>query len=275
MDISGVFDDISAQMRRDFEKARKAIVAHSGMKGAAFEDTVRGFLENHLPSSLAVCTGQLFDSTGAQSNQLDVIIYDRHATPVLYRTGEIQVIPIECAYAVIEVKAQLSPSTIPGIIENMLSVRKLVKSACYWFSDGEIILTRHNLYGQEWDIWPVHYFVFAFESSEVDAIGQRITDEHESRKLPLPSRIDCVCILDRAVFLNRHPDGSQDALPGPDTTFAYYETPKALLLFYTLIAHYLNQATLPRFRFSDYIKNVNWGDQPAQAAEPAQDAGKS
>src|SRR5260370_40344766 len=116
MDISGVFDDISAQMRRDFEKARKAIVAHSGMKGAAFEDAVRGFLENYLPPSLAVCTGQLFDSTGAQSNQLDLIIYDRQATPVLYRTGEIRVIPIECAYAVIKVKAQLSPSKIPEII---------------------------------------------------------------------------------------------------------------------------------------------------------------
>src|SRR5260370_751632 len=253
MDISGVFDDISAQMRRDFEKARKAIVAHSGMKGAGFEDAVRGFLESYLPSSLAVCTGQLFDSTGAQSNQLELIIYDREATPVLCRTGEIRVIPIECAYAVIEVKAQLSPSKIPEIIDNMLSVRKLRKSAYYGEAGTPVIWEQHNLYGEPWNIWPVHYFVFAFEASELNAIGQRITEEHESRTLPPPSRIDCVCILDRAVFLNRRHDGSQDALPAPDTEFGYYETPKALLLFYTLIAHYQNQASLPKFRFSDYI----------------------
>jgi hypothetical protein len=221
MNISGLFDEISGQMRGDFEKARRAM-QHGPSKGSAFEDTVRGFLENYLPSSLAVCQGFLIDSTGAQSNQLDVIIYDRDATPVLYRNSETRIIPVECAYAVIEVKGTLNPSTVPNIIENMLSVRKLVKSAWYWFSDGEIILTRHNLYGRQWDIWPVHYFVFAFESSELNAIGQRISEEEQKLELPPHQRIDCVCILDRAVFLNRRPDGSMDSLPSADTTFRHF-----------------------------------------------------
>ena len=107
MEITNLFGSISQKMRADFDEARTAFT-HSGLKGTAFENTVKSFLRAYLPEKLNVCSGQLIDAEGRISKQLDVIIYDAHGTPILKQTGDLQVIPVECAYSVIEVKAHLS-----------------------------------------------------------------------------------------------------------------------------------------------------------------------
>jgi hypothetical protein len=100
MNLTQLFTQISHQMNAEIEAARSA-ASHSGVKGTAFENILKHFLTRHIPDRLGICTGQLVDSTGATSKQLDIIIYDKAHTPVLFRSEGIQVIPNECAYAVI------------------------------------------------------------------------------------------------------------------------------------------------------------------------------
>ncbi len=126
MKIAEIFDEVAKQMRSDFEKAQKA-VNQPGLKGASFEETFRTFLKEYLPRSLDISTGVLVDSLGSISRQLDVIISDSAKTPIFYQSGNTRVIPIECAYAVIEIKAYLNANELKKVFQNMESVRNLKK----------------------------------------------------------------------------------------------------------------------------------------------------
>ena len=141
-------------MRSDFEYAQAAI-KHRGLKGKANEEIFRTFLSEYLPGSLGISTGELIDANGNVSKELDVIIYDREKTPILYRNAITQIIPVECVYAVIEVKSRLTTYELEKTYQNMKMVRNLEKTA-YVEPSGPIIV-KDELYGSKWNIWPINY----------------------------------------------------------------------------------------------------------------------
>lgn len=256
MKVPEIFDEVAKHMRADVEKARMAL-QHPGLKGGSFEEIFRLFLREYFPKSLDISTGILVDSNGNASRQVDVIISDAAKTPVLYKSGDVRVIPVECAYAVIEIKAFLDSGELDKIFENMLSVRRLEKKAYY--PPGGVIVNYEKLYGRQWSIWPLNYFVFAFDSIALMNLGNLIHTAHINRSLPEWSRIDTVCVLDKGVIHNALADGTIDALPEPNSRLNVCETDRALLLFYALISHYLNQARLPSFRFANYLGQLSFG----------------
>ena len=256
MNIAEIFDEVAKQMRSDLKKARIAAAKHPGLKGASFEENFRNFLRQYLPRSLDVSTGVLVDALGSASRQLDVIISDSAKTPIFYRSGEIRVIPVECAYAVIEVKASLDANELDRGFQNMESVKRLRKIA--YIEPAGPIIHRANLYGKEWKIWPINYYVFAYDSIELMTLAEHIDERHQNKKLPEHLRIDTVCVLDKGVICNQRTDGKVDALPQPGSKLYVCKTSRSLLLFYALTSTYFNQARLPNFRFTDYLGKLTF-----------------
>jgi hypothetical protein len=78
------------------------------------------------------------------------------------------------------------------------------------------------------------------------------------KKSFLLTRIDCTCILDKAVICNLHPDGQIDALPVSNSKVLGIFTARALLLFYALISSHLFKAQLPFFQLHEYIRNITF-----------------
>jgi hypothetical protein len=224
---------------------------HPGLKGSSFEEVLRRFLRNYLPRTLDVSTGIIVDSAGRSSRQIDVIISGAAKTPIFYRSGNTRVVPIEGVYSVIEVKANLTTQELGKAFENMKAVRALRKTG-YNIPGGPIVY-RKTLYGRGWDIWPTNYFVFAFDSDPLDKLGPLLASWYTKASLPEWSRIDTICVLNKGVILNQDTQGNFDALPTPGSIVGYYETERALLLFYTLISRYMFQAEMPPFRFNDYL----------------------
>ncbi len=255
MNVAELFAQVANQMRAEVEQARAAI-AHAGLKGGEFEKILKTFLRRHLPSSLDISAGQLVDSKGGVSKQLDVIISDTAKTPILYQNGDVRVVPAECVYSVVEVKAHLGVSDLDGVFENMQSVKGFQKTA--YQNEIDIIDRRVNMYGHKWSIWPINYFVFAYDGADLDAIRQRLDILHTANASPVHSRIDLVCVLDRGVICNRDPNGMVSGLPSPTTHLAAFNTTKSLLLFYVLCSEFLNQAFLPTFRIVDYVRKINF-----------------
>jgi len=255
VDIVRIFENVANQMRSDFEKARHA-VQHPGLKGTAFEETFRTFLRNYLPQSLNVSTGVIVDSHGGFSRQLDVIVSDTAKTPIFFSSGDVRVMPVEPVYAVIEVKSYLNTDELKRIFENMLSVRGLKKTA-YHKPTGAIIYTS-NLYGKEWDIWPINYYVFAYDSIKLDTLTGYIEKTNQEMQLPIHSRIDTVCVLDKGVICNCYTDNKLYATPGHGSTLIAYETTRSLLFFYTLTIHLLNQVTMPNLQFLPYLGKIEF-----------------
>jgi len=201
-------------MRLDFEYAQ-AVIKHRGLKGGSNEEIFRTFLIEYLPKSLGISTWELVDTNGNVSRQLDVIIYDSAKTPIFYRNANTQVIPVECAYAVIEVKAKLDKRELYKTYENMKTVRGLEKTAFIKPSDDSIPKDNLNLYGMNCDIWPINYYIFAYNSIKLKNLAKHMKQKHQSEKLPVDSRIDTVCVLNKGVICNQDLHGTINALPDP------------------------------------------------------------
>lgn len=253
MNIKEIFDEVSDQMKSDFIKAQKSL-SHAGLKGDANEETVKKFLRQYLPKVLDITTGMLVDSDGNQSRQLDIIICDSSKTPIFFQSGETRVIPIECAYAVIEVKAFLDKTELEKSLENMLSVKSLSKKA-YFNQKGAIIYTL-SLFGKKWDHWPIQHFVFAYNSTGLESVLTNLNSYQNSNDIH--KRIDTICVLEKGVIMNQGPDGMFSALPVPGSKAVVSGTSKPLLLFYTLISVVLNQASMKPFNLMPYIKNMSF-----------------
>lgn len=96
----------------------KAGFTHNTPKGDGGEALVARFLREHLPEQIGATAGQVIDSAGAMSKQVDVVLYDRMRTPMLFTSpnGRDSLIPVEGVLAVIEVKTHLKKAMLPGIL---------------------------------------------------------------------------------------------------------------------------------------------------------------
>lgn len=257
MKIVDVFDSVSQQMQTDLKEAR-AVIEHAGVKGGALEESFRTFLRKYLPRSLDVSTGILVDSTGNVSRQLDVIISDASKTPIFYQKGDVRVIPCECAYAAVEVKTKLGPAEVTAATENMRSVKALQKSA--YVGQNGMIKFVSKLYGRECDIWPTMYFVFAFESLQMEPVFARHIETNHLSTASVEAHIDAICVLGEFVIFNKLSSGLFDALPAPGSTPVCLPTERSLLFFFTLLSTYFNQARMPHFNFLPYLGNMEFGE---------------
>jgi hypothetical protein len=255
MDLAGVFAQVANKMRADMEAARSAL-SHPGLKGGAFEEAFRQFLRDYLPDNLDVSTGQLVDSCGRMARQLDVVISDRARTPILFQSSQTRVIPVACVYAVIEVKAHIDTSELDSILTNMDSVRALEKLA---FTPDYPVVRTISVYDQPAQIWPVMYFVFAFEGIDIQTVAKNLAVRQLSR--PANRRIDMICVLDQGVICNCSPDQSAYVCtPNPTSLLTAVRTKKALLLFYTLLSVPLSRVWMPILEFSKYLGQMTFGD---------------
>ena len=161
---------------------------------------------------------------------------------------------IECAYAVIEVKAYLDKTELEKSYKNMQSVKALVKKA--YFEQKGAIVGSQTLYGKEWSFWPIQHFVFAFDSPSLDTVLNNLNayqNNHEIHK-----RIDSICILGKGVIMNQTQAGMYSALPEPGSKTVASFTSKPLLFFYALISVFLNQASMKFFNLAPYIKEMKF-----------------
>jgi len=240
----------------EWERIKESL-PHAGLKGTAFEGEFNKFLRGYIPASFAISSGIVVDGSGNESKQLDVIIHDALKTPLLFNESGINVIPIECVYAVIEVKSNIdSTKTVGDIFENMKSVKDLKKTSYIHPSGG----TKKTVteYGSEWDIWPTNYFVFALDSMKLTTIGDELNKKNQDENRETSKRIDCICVLNEGVIMNKLKSGKYSALPEPGSIIIASLTKKPLLFFYRLISNHLLQAWMPSFQFTDYTKDVRY-----------------
>lgn len=251
MDIKQIFSEVSTQMRADFSRSQQSL-SHTGLKGGANEEIVRQFFRQYFPKTLDVTSGTLVDSAGGISKQLDIILSDAAKSPIFFQAADVRVIPVECAYSVIEVKAYLDKKELERCYENMNSCKSLKK--CAYFEQKGHITYPNTLFGTEWPFFPLSYFVFAFDSIGLESIVTNLSELQKSSDVH--QRIDAICTLDKGVVLNRTKKGLYSALPEPEATLICATTQQSLLLFYAVTSIILNQARMPNFNIQPYIQKI-------------------
>lgn len=123
-----LLESVASEVERSLADAR-SLIAHEGEKGGASEDVWRGLLRRHLPLRYQVDTGFVVDSNDQFSEQIDIIIFDRQYSPLVFELGARRIFPAESIYAVFEAKQTANSRTVAAARQKAASVRRLHRTS--------------------------------------------------------------------------------------------------------------------------------------------------
>jgi hypothetical protein len=116
----------------------RSVGSHSVAIGDDSELNWRGMLQSIMPTRYCVSKGFAIDPDGKRSDQIDLLIYDHHFSPVLLDVGDYLFVPAEAVFAALEVKQTMDRGTIEYAAGKVASVRKLRRtSAPVPYVEGE------------------------------------------------------------------------------------------------------------------------------------------
>jgi hypothetical protein len=107
----------------------RSSLKHSVTKGDATELKWISMLGKHLPKRYGVKKAQVLDCHGEISEQLDMVIFDCHYTPLILNEDGACYIPAEGVYAVFEIKQDISKEHIEYAGQKIASVRRLARTS--------------------------------------------------------------------------------------------------------------------------------------------------
>lgn len=86
-------------------------------------------LSGHLPNRYQVATGVVIDHEGTESDYIDIIIYDRYYSPIVFDYNGVLYVPAESVFAAIETKQSLNKTHIEYASDKAKSVRSLKRTS--------------------------------------------------------------------------------------------------------------------------------------------------
>ncbi len=128
INIREIFLGLQNQMRSKLTLNRR-IIAHPVTKGDASELEWIDMLSLYMPQRYRVDKGFVIDCKGNISDQIDIVIFDRHYSPFILRQNGATYLPAESVYAIIEVKPTLDKNNLNYAARKASSVRKLHRTA--------------------------------------------------------------------------------------------------------------------------------------------------
>lgn len=128
INIRDIFLNLQEQMKSTLS-VNKKILTHPVAKGDCAEAEWMKMLNSYLPIRYRADRAFVIDYEGNVSDQIDIVIYDRHYSPFILKQEGSTYIPAESVYAVIEVKPTLNKKNIEYASEKANSVRRLKRTA--------------------------------------------------------------------------------------------------------------------------------------------------
>lgn len=122
------FIDVQVELQHKIKRASRSI-KHGGEQGAVNEENWREILRAYLPDRYEVHSGIIIDSRGDRSEQIDIVIHDRHFTPTLLNQQRHRYIPAEAVYAVFECKPHIDKGHLDYAGRKAASIRRLHRTS--------------------------------------------------------------------------------------------------------------------------------------------------
>jgi hypothetical protein len=265
--LKNLFKGLQSQMEAQLATNRE-IIPHAVSKGDSLEDTWISFLRKYLPNRYCIDKAFVIDSTGALSDQIDLVIYDQQYTPFVLTQNGIHYVPAEGVYAVFEVKPDLKGSVddhgssityVEYAGRKIESVRRLKRTSTYIVDRG----VRHSPR-------PLTKILGGILTS-VNSIKKKDTLESQLTKLTSLKGIDIGCAVDYGSFFVDH-TGEEDVtiLEPIDRITNYYETrvinsiefstaDTSLVSFFFQLMRYLQQSigTVAAIDLAEYSQAIN------------------
>lgn len=127
--LSTLMKNLHDRVSQELKSAREA-VGHPGAKGDGSEMVWQKLFKTYLPARYAVDKATIMDSNGAFSDEIDVVLYDRQYTFLIFELEGIgKVIPAEAVYAVFESKQEANARHIEYAQNKATTVRRLRRTS--------------------------------------------------------------------------------------------------------------------------------------------------
>lgn len=122
--LSSLHDSIEERLGRVRDN-----FGHSVAKGDASENVWLELFGEYLPKRYRVANAYIVDSNGKFSEQIDVAIFDRQYSPLIFSYERQTVVPAESVYAVFEAKQSINAENIEYAQKKVRSVRCLHRTS--------------------------------------------------------------------------------------------------------------------------------------------------
>jgi len=141
------------------------------------ESILRQMIAQRIPRRFEASSGFILSTKGGDkvlSRQLDLLIWDSHSNPPIFRDGEFVIIPPEACRGVVEVKSTLNNKTLEEALVNIDSVVNFIDHA-----NADTC---------------IYKAIFAFTSDESvsfpDSIFDKLSYYYESANLAMNKRVE-------------------------------------------------------------------------------------
>lgn len=103
---------------------------HGTTIGSALEVNWVGMLQEFLPRRYGISKGFVIDSRGAQSEQIDALVFDQQYSPLFFEAPDgTLIVPAEAVYAAFEVKPEINKEQAKYAGNKVASVRRLHRTS--------------------------------------------------------------------------------------------------------------------------------------------------
>lgn len=211
---------------------------HPGAVGDALEIPFRAWLSEMVGESYGVTKGEIVDSDGRTSGQLDAIVYDRRTVPCIESEHGLRVIRVESVAVTIELKTGLEGRHLDEIeakgnqgvdeLRRYFRVQRLIAARAEALA-GDPGYARYLELGtdgvraceseREFDVPRVVCAVFALRGLSLESVAKRVRS----------GRVDAVCIPRSYTAAKRAPsyfagESALDTFVGDDALPRFLET---------------------------------------------------
>ena len=147
INIKKLFEALDEEMKLKLSSKIDEI-SHPTTKGSETELNWIGLLRTYLPERYTVDSGFVVDHEGNISDQIDIIIYDRHFTPFIFKGESVVFIPAEGVYATFEVKQHFNKKYYEYAVKKLQSVQNLKRtSATFVHATGKTQTKVKDIFG--------------------------------------------------------------------------------------------------------------------------------
>lgn len=168
---------------------------HNGNRGTEAETKFREFLKEYLPPINRVGEGEIIDSYGNYTTQLDIVVTNEFH-PYLNKLDKPELFIIEGVQGVGEVKTNLQSKDIKVLINSCIEYKNLKPN-----TKGNIMYGNPTDNERFVDHRP--YFIFAYTSQmKIETIWEKLTEYYRENNIQICQQIDAIFCLDIGAIIN-------------------------------------------------------------------------
>ena len=265
MDLSVLFKKLSHKLDIDFNELPKEI-SHALTAGEAREYALRRLLKDYLPQRIEIDNGFIIDTSGRQSRQIDIVIYDRTVATIFNVEGA-KYFPCETVIAVGQVKSDIdSREDLRNALDNIESVKQLDRSNK---GENELITGPGiSLKGLKFNPVIEHRDqIFSFIFTRTTMSNETVIEEIMNYQKELSRNLWMNLFCAYRDFLISY-ESDDKLTPSPMNADSMYctdegEKESILLLFLSILSDFINKAHVARPNYFSYgqihlTKHINY-----------------